>query len=128
MVFDRIGAGKRPVVPLSATTKRSLIWTPDASRAMALLGNTPDAIGQTWRLPIDPDRETYAQLVEIASEVAGRTVRASSRSSLTDRASESVSDEHERVSRETPHRQAAAPSPSTRPCSTQSRADRLVSA
>ena len=71
MVFDRIGAGKRPVVPLSATTKRSLIWTPDASRAMALLGNTPDAIGQTWRLPIDPDRETYAQLVEIASEVAG---------------------------------------------------------
>ncbi|MFB6612563.1 NAD-dependent epimerase/dehydratase family protein, partial [Agromyces sp. NPDC056379] len=131
MVFDRIGAGKRPVVPLSATTKRSLIWTPDASRAMALLGNTPGAFGQTWHLPIDPDRETYAQLVEIASEVAGRTVRASSRPSLTDRASESVSDAasgDERVSRETSHRQAAAPSPSTRPCSTQSRADRLVSA
>lgn len=54
MVFDRIGAGKRPVVPLSATTKRSPIWTPDASRAMALLGNTPDAFAQTWRLPIDP--------------------------------------------------------------------------
>lgn len=75
MVFDRIRAGKRPVVPLSATTKRSLIWTPDASRAMALLGNTPDAFGQTWHLPIDSDRTTYAQLVEIASDVVGRPIR-----------------------------------------------------
>ena len=33
-VFDRIRAGKRPIVPLSARTRRSLIWTPDASRAM----------------------------------------------------------------------------------------------
>ena len=75
MVFDRIRAGKRPVVPVSATTKRSLIWTPDASRAMALLGNTPDAFDQTWHLPIDPDRKTYAQLIEFASEVTGRPIR-----------------------------------------------------
>lgn len=74
MVFDRVKAGKKPLVPLNAHTKRSLIWTPDASRAMALLGNTPDAFGQTWHLPIDPDRKTYAQLIEIASEVVGRKV------------------------------------------------------
>lgn len=75
MVFDRIKAGKTPVVPLNAHAKRSLIWTPDASRAMALLGNTPDAFGQTWHLPIDQDRRTYAQLVKIASEVTGRKIR-----------------------------------------------------
>ncbi|NNM48109.1 NAD-dependent epimerase/dehydratase family protein [Knoellia sp. DB2414S] len=74
LVFDRIRAGKRPFVPVSATAKRSLIWTPDASRALALLGNTPDAYGQTWHLPIDPNRKTYAELVGIASEVTGRRI------------------------------------------------------
>lgn len=73
-VFDRIKAGKRPMVPLSANTKRTLIWTPDASRAMALIGNTPDAYGQTWHMPVDPDRLTYKQMIGIASEVTGRKV------------------------------------------------------
>ena len=75
LVFDRIRAGKRALVPVSARTRRSLIWTPDASRAMAVLGNTPDAYGQTWHLPVDPDRLTYAQLVHLAEEVTGRRVR-----------------------------------------------------
>lgn len=74
VVFNRIREGRRPLVPLSATTRRSLIWTPDASRAMALLGNTPDAFGQTWHLPIDEDRKTYRQLIEIAAQVTGRKI------------------------------------------------------
>lgn len=52
-----------------------LIWTPDASRGLGLLGNAPDAYGQTWHLPIDPDRLTYAQMIDIASEVTGRRIR-----------------------------------------------------
>ncbi|MFI8195205.1 NAD-dependent epimerase/dehydratase family protein [Streptomyces sp. NPDC085942] len=74
LVFDRIKAGKRPFVPVSAKTARSLIWTPDASRAMALIGNTPDAYGRTWHLPVDPHRRTYAQLIQMAEEVAGRRI------------------------------------------------------
>ncbi|MFJ4840618.1 NAD-dependent epimerase/dehydratase family protein [Streptomyces sp. NPDC088746] len=74
-VFDRIGAGKRPLVPVSAKTVRSLIWTPDASRAMALIGNTPDAYGQTWHLPVDPNRLTYAEMIRIAGEVTDRQIR-----------------------------------------------------
>ncbi|MDO4918137.1 NAD-dependent epimerase/dehydratase family protein [Kocuria sp.] len=74
LIFDRIRAGRRPFVPVSADTRRSLIWTPDASRALALLGNTPDAYGQTWHLPIDQDRLTYRQMVEIASEITGRRI------------------------------------------------------
>ncbi|MFI7529447.1 NAD-dependent epimerase/dehydratase family protein [Nocardia salmonicida] len=74
LVFDRIRAGKRPFVPVNAHTERSLIWTPDASRALALLGNTPDAYGQTWHLPVDPNRQSYAQLIEIAGEVIGRKI------------------------------------------------------
>jgi len=75
LLFDRIRAGKRPLVPISAQTVRSLIWTPDASRATALVGNTPDAYGQTWHLPVDPHRLTYAQLIEIAEQVTGRRTR-----------------------------------------------------
>lgn len=73
-VFDRIGQSRRPLVPLNAHAKRSLIWTPDASRAMALIGNTPDAYGQTWHLPVDPDRLSYRQMIDIASEVTGRRI------------------------------------------------------
>ncbi|NUV30169.1 MULTISPECIES: NAD-dependent epimerase/dehydratase family protein [Streptomyces] len=75
LVFDRIKAGRRPLVPVSAQTLRSLIWTPDASRAMALIGNTPDAYGQTWHLPIGQHRLTYAGLVQVAEEVTGRRIR-----------------------------------------------------
>jgi nucleoside-diphosphate-sugar epimerase len=73
-VFDRIRHGRRPLVPLSPRTRRSLIWTPDASRAMALIGNTPDTYGQTWHLPVAADRLTYRDLIDIASEVVGRTI------------------------------------------------------
>lgn len=75
LIFDRVKKGKRALVPLSATTLRSLIWTPDASRAMALIGNTPEAFGQTWHLPIDEQRLTYQQMIESCSEVLGRKVR-----------------------------------------------------
>lgn len=73
-IFDGIKDGRRPTVPINAHTRRSLIWTPDASRALGLLGNTPDAYGQTWHLPIDPNRLTYAQMIEIASDVTGREI------------------------------------------------------
>ncbi|RLV71032.1 NAD dependent epimerase/dehydratase [Streptomyces sp. CBMAI 2042] len=33
LVFDRIRAGKRPLVPVSVKTVRSLIWTTDAGRS-----------------------------------------------------------------------------------------------
>lgn len=75
LVFDRIKQGKRPLVPLDAHTRRTLIWTPDASRGLGLIGNTPDAYGQTWHLPVDPERITYADMVTIAGEVIGKDLR-----------------------------------------------------
>lgn len=74
LLFDRIKSGKRPLIPINAHAERSLIWAPDASRALALLGNTPDAYGQTWHLPIDPERRPYAELIALAGEVAGRSI------------------------------------------------------
>lgn len=74
-VFDRVKQGKRAMIPINAHTKRTLIWTPDASRGMGLIGNTPAAYGQTWHLPTDPQRLTYAQMIEVASEVSRRHIR-----------------------------------------------------
>ena len=72
LVLDNMKAGKTPRVPVRDDTQRTLIWTPDASRALAALGNTPDAFGQTWHLPCDDERLTYKQLVTLASQISGK--------------------------------------------------------
>ncbi|MCU4671834.1 NAD-dependent epimerase/dehydratase family protein [Microbacterium fluvii] len=74
LFLDPIQKGEKPRVPLRDDTLRTLIWTPDASRAMALLGNTPSAYGQTWHLPCDSPL-TYRQLAGVASGVWGKEVR-----------------------------------------------------
>ncbi|WLP90738.1 NAD-dependent epimerase/dehydratase family protein [Gordonia sp. NB41Y] len=74
-VFDRIRQGRRAMIPVSAHTRRSLIWTPDAARAMGLIGNTPDAYGQTWHLPVDPARPSYADMISVAREITGHRIR-----------------------------------------------------
>jgi nucleoside-diphosphate-sugar epimerase len=75
MIFDNIKTGKRLKVPISENTKRTLIWTPDASRAMALIGNTPDAYNQTWHLPCDDNRLTYQQIIQLSSDITGQELK-----------------------------------------------------
>ncbi|CAM3686050.1 NAD-dependent epimerase/dehydratase family protein [Roseateles saccharophilus] len=72
LVIDRLRLGQKPRVPVRDDTRRTLIWTPDASRALAALGNASDAFGQTWHLPCCDERRTYRQFVAMASEVFGR--------------------------------------------------------
>lgn len=72
-VTDRLKEGLTPRVPVRDDTQRTLIWTPDASRALAVLGNAPDAYGQTWHLPCcDEPRPTYKEFVAMACETFGR--------------------------------------------------------
>lgn len=74
-VIELLLQGRPAKLLLRDDTLRSLIWTPDASRAMAWLGNTPDAFGQTWHLPCDDERLTYRQFVELAAEIFGTAAR-----------------------------------------------------
>lgn len=74
LVFQRLQNGKKPRVFLKDDVLRTLIYTPDASRAMALLANTPDAFGQTWHLPCDDDRLTYKQFIAEISKQLGREI------------------------------------------------------
>lgn len=70
-VIESLKRGGKAKVFLRDDTLRTLIWTPDASRAMALLGTTADAYGQTWHLPCDDNRLTYRQFVVLAAETFG---------------------------------------------------------
>lgn len=69
LIFDKIKQEKKLKVPLKDDTKRTIIWTPDASRAMALIGNTPDTYNQTWLLPCDDNRLTYKELINLTSKI-----------------------------------------------------------
>lgn len=72
LILDKLKSGKRPRVPVRDDKLRTLIWTPDASRALAVLGNTPDAYGQSWHLPCCDDRLTYQQFVTLACDIFGQ--------------------------------------------------------
>nr|WP_315028695.1 NAD-dependent epimerase/dehydratase family protein [uncultured Chryseobacterium sp.] len=72
LIFNAIKEGKKLKVPLRDDKLRSLIWTPDASKATALIGNTPDAFGQTWHLPVDDHKLTYKEFIALASEIYGK--------------------------------------------------------
>ncbi|MEE2523775.1 NAD-dependent epimerase/dehydratase family protein [Pseudarthrobacter sp. J75] len=72
LIIDRLKAGRKPRIPVRDDRLRTLIWTPDASRALALLGNTADAYGQTWHLPVAEDRLTYREFVAMAGTAFGQ--------------------------------------------------------
>ncbi|RRG17416.1 NAD-dependent epimerase/dehydratase family protein [Weissella viridescens] len=74
MLLDPIKQGKRGYIPVSRTTLRTLIWTPDASRAMALVGNTPTAYGQTWHLPTATSL-SYQDMVQKAERILKHEVK-----------------------------------------------------
>ncbi len=67
MLFDKLHAGSKPQFMLTADTKHSFTYTPDAARAMAFLGNTEEAYGQVWHLPTDENALTMKEWAELAS-------------------------------------------------------------
>jgi nucleoside-diphosphate-sugar epimerase len=73
MVYKNFKKGKTPNWFADATKKHSFTYTPDAAKATALLGNTPDAYGQVWHLPTDPNTLTGKEWVALfAKEMHGK--------------------------------------------------------
>jgi nucleoside-diphosphate-sugar epimerase len=75
LIFENLKIGKNPKVFLKDTVLRTLIYTPDASKAMALIGNTPNAFGQTWHLPCDNSRLTYKEIIAEISKQLSRDIK-----------------------------------------------------
>ena len=75
LIFERLKMNKKPKVFLNDNVVRTLIYTSDASKAMALIGNEPETYGQTWHLPCDDNRLTYKEIIEEISKQLGRTIK-----------------------------------------------------
>ena len=71
LVFNAVRKGKKPRVLLRDDTLRTWIFTPDASKAMALIANSNDTYQQTWHLPCDDDRLTYKGLIQLIGDELG---------------------------------------------------------
>ena len=67
-VFERLASGKSAQWLLSLDHIHSFTYTPDASLATAILGNSPDAYGQVWHLPTAAEPPTGKEWIEMIAE------------------------------------------------------------
>ena len=68
LVTDNLRKGKKSNWPVDADKTHNFTFTPDAAKATALLGNTPDAYNQVWHLPTDPTPLTGRQWAALFAE------------------------------------------------------------
>lgn len=72
VVFERLKAKKAPQWIGNPNTIHTFTFTPDAGRAMAVLGGSPAASGQTWHLPTTKEPFAGADFVRLACDLAGQ--------------------------------------------------------
>lgn len=70
-VINPLRMGKTANWLINDSVKHSFTYTPDAARAVALLGNTPQAFGQTWHLPTAKNPPTGKAWVETIAAALG---------------------------------------------------------
>jgi len=71
MVFEALGQGKKANWLGSDKYQHSFTYTPDAGKATALLGNTPEAYNQVWHMPTAADPPTGREWIQaIAGKMA----------------------------------------------------------
>lgn len=63
-VLKPMKAGKKANWFCSVNKIHSFIWTPDAAKATAILGNDDSAYGQTWHLPTSKELITGKEMIE----------------------------------------------------------------
>jgi len=71
-VFGPALAGKTASVLGDPDQPHTYTFIPDIAEGLAVLGEHPDAAGEIWHLPNDPDTRTTRELVEIVYGLAGR--------------------------------------------------------
>jgi len=63
-VLEKFRKGKKAFWEADAGKIHSFTFTPDAAKATALLGNTPDAFGEVWHLPTSREKLTGKDFIE----------------------------------------------------------------
>lgn len=64
-IYKNFKKGKPANLLVAADNIHNFTYVPDAAKATALLGNTPEAYGQVWHLPSINERLTMKQWVEL---------------------------------------------------------------
>jgi nucleoside-diphosphate-sugar epimerase len=72
-VYKNILKNKRPNWFIDPAKKHSFIYTPDAAKATAMLGNTPDAFNQVWHLPTDKNTLTGNDFIALFNKEMNAT-------------------------------------------------------
>lgn len=70
-IFNNMAKGKKSNWLGPLNFKHSLTYTPDAGKATAILGNTPDAYNQTWHLPTAANPLTGGELINTIGKEMG---------------------------------------------------------
>ena len=73
MVFQALKAGKKATWLGQANLAHSFTYTPDAGRAVAILGNTPSAVNRVWHLPTAQPALTGEQMISKIAQVLSVT-------------------------------------------------------
>lgn len=71
LTYKNILKGKKSNWLVDASKKHSFTYTPDAAKATALLGNTPDAYNQVWHLPTDEHTLTGREMIALLTREMG---------------------------------------------------------
>jgi len=71
-VFPAALAGKTATVLGDPDQPHTYTYIPDIGEALAVLGEHPDAPGQVWHVPNDPDTRSTRQLVDLIYHDAGQ--------------------------------------------------------
>ena len=75
MVFERLKHGKSASWICNDHVRHSMTYTPDAGKAVALLGNNSEAFNQIWHLPTDKNALTGEQFINLVAECAQTQAR-----------------------------------------------------
>ena len=73
VVHKNLSQNKKAQWFCNAKVKHSFTYTPDAGKATALLGNTPEAYNQIWNLPTDKQSLTGEEWVKLFAKEMGKS-------------------------------------------------------
>jgi len=74
LLLSPLKKGGKMMWQSNADKIHSFTYTPDAAKAVAMLGNTTDAYNQVWHLPTSSQKLTGREFVKISSEMANKKV------------------------------------------------------
>jgi nucleoside-diphosphate-sugar epimerase len=73
VVYKNLSLNKKAQWMFDAKKKHSFTYIPDAARATAILGNTPEAYNQIWNLPTDPNSLTGEEWINLFASEMGKS-------------------------------------------------------